>query len=85
MGATASSPPGLVEIINWRLTQWRNQTGYTPVPDLDDSEQAALNEQDFIGWDNFCFGLVGNRTVEIQREYLSRHQNKTPLMYGLVE
>ena len=70
--------PDLVEIITWRLNQWRNQSGFTPIIDLDQASRMALLEQDHIGWDNFCFGMVGNLLVDMQKEYLSRRENHTP-------
>ena len=71
--------PGLVDIITCRLNQWRNQSGFTPIPGLNETLQRALTQQDFIGWDNFCFGLVGNAIVDIQKEYLTCRDNYTPV------
>ena len=69
----------MIDIITGRLNQWRNGTGLTPIPALQESEQTALTQQDVIGWDSFCFGLVGNALVDIQKEYLQSCNNCTPV------
>ena len=53
--------PGIREIFTCRLCQWRDQSDYDDIPDMDYSLQDALTQQDRIGWDNLCFGLVGKR------------------------
>ena len=61
---------GLTEIVTQRLMEWRNGLDYTGVPDIDECLIPVVVEQDSIGWDNFCFGLVGKSMVQTQQAYL---------------
>ncbi len=75
---TNHAAPGLTELITCRLFQWRDQTGFFEIPEMDYSLQEALQQQDFLEWDNFCFGLVGKSMVKAHQDYLTLRENCTP-------
>ena len=57
-------------IVSWCLHQWRNNLPFTEIQPLDEDIQIVLDEQDSIGWSNFCFGLVGQSFITTQQTYL---------------
>ena len=70
--------PELVDIIYNRLHQWRNQQAFPYPTTLSWEARAALREQDFIGWNNLAFGMVGKTLVKMQRVRLKAQEKKTP-------
>jgi hypothetical protein len=62
--------PILIQMILRRLAQWRSNTPYTPVTHiLSPTIQAAILEQDSIGWWNFLLGRMSSKFAPIQQSY----------------
>ena len=68
---------GLTEIVTQRLEEWRNGQAYSEVPHIDENLLHVVQEQDSIGWDNFCFGLAGKSMVQFQQAYLESSGKKS--------
>ena len=63
------SAPGLALAIYDILLHWRNQEELHPIQSLIWNLQAAMDSQDLLVWDNFCFGLVSKNITAIQQYF----------------
>ena len=69
--------PGLGEALTGRLLSWRRPASHISLPPMDDSLAEALYDQDLIGWDNFCFGVVAHKLRVLQDRHLQKLNKKT--------